>query len=154
MYISICPLFILISFTIAQEPINPLSIFHIAKPDGSNCTAVVVNEEYLLTAASCIMQPIIVYANNYDRYDVKEIKKHPEYNPKSDKNGIKANDLALIQLNKALPSGSYKILDNENLREVIFGSYGEQCQVLYWHSEIDSFHKALNSIPINYMQFR
>lgn len=144
----------LFAITSAEEINKPLSFFYIVSSNGRNCTAVVISAKFLLTSASCIVEPIVVYADNYYRYPISDITRYPEFTASYDVNRTQAFDLALIELNKTFSDGSYRAVEVENLKDSISDGFGGKCKVFYWYSDADSIHSDLRIINIKNMTFR
>lgn len=141
--------FLLLPIFNAETDYNPLFLFHIVSSVGRNCTAVVINEKTLLTVASCISEPITVYAASFEKYNIKYIIRHPEfhYNELPDK--FPMSDLAIIKLGGVI-TGTYRALIMEDWGRNIFNKRINNCEVAYWHSEIESIHKDIRRIAIKH----
>lgn len=131
--------------------LNPLYLFHIVSSNGKNCTAVVINEKTLLSVASCISEPITVYAASFEKHSIKYIKRHPEFRLSEVPGKFLMSDLAIIKLNSSIKE-VYRAIPIENLGDVIFGNYLDDCEVAYWFSETDSIHKEIKRIVIKNLQ--
>lgn len=142
MYISKYSFFSLFIFINAEEIKNPY--FHIASSDGGNCRAVAVGEKHLLTSASCVVEPIVVYADN-DKYSVRYVKKHPEFKLFHDGNKTVDNDVAVIGLNQSV-NGSCMIMDIEDEEEDL---NPDLCETAYWYPK----NKELRVLSLKNLKF-
>lgn len=131
-------------------PYYPLFLFHIVSSDGRNCTAVVINENFLLTVASCISEPIRVYGDSSINYSVQYIKRHPNFHFHDTTNKFRTYDLAIVKL--GFIGEIYRALPVENLHDFIFGRYIVNCEIAYWFSEADNVHKDIRRITFKHLQ--
>lgn len=121
-YITYFTIFIL---SITQcNCVGPISSVHVLS-SAKSCTGFVVNDKFILTAASCIAKYTRVYVNHVE-YKIGTIRRYPKLTKIDHK---VCDDIALLELIRPLKSGNYRTIqyDNKDIYDIKHKCYG-----IYW----------------------